>query len=90
MSEMIPWCERVAQGARNSARAVATIMSGVVAPRSASSFNRLRDVLEHLPTSSLFLELAVAQDRDVMAHALDRRHIMRDEEIREPISSCSS
>src|ERR1700742_3519786 len=41
---MIPWCERVTHGGRNSGRAVATIMSGADAPRSASIFKRSSEV----------------------------------------------
>ena len=35
-----PWCERMAQGARNSGRVVATMSSGACAPRSASDLRR--------------------------------------------------
>ena len=38
-------------------------------------------ILEHLPPGSIFNELAAAHHGDIVAHAFDHGHIVRDEEI---------
>src|ERR1700722_7446109 len=38
-------------------------------------------ILKHLSSGSVFHEPAVAHHRDVVAHAFDDRHVVRDEEI---------